>query len=131
MATSASTSACAIAWALLTLGCGDGRPAPATPTPVRIDAGTVAAVDAGPEPVTEAECAALADHMLAVGVAEQRLDRPEERVATPEQVATIRAGLVAEMTPACLTFPREVLACAMAASSTDGIAACTIAAPSS
>jgi len=113
--------------AVSVFACGDGRgPAPHKPgdgsgaTPGAPDAG-----GGGPAPLTEADCAVLVDHILAVGVAEQRLDRPEDRVATPEQVTQIRAGLIRDMTPSCLAYPRETWTCATGATTTAAIAACT------
>ena len=81
---------------------------------------------AGPTP---AECEALVDHVLVVGISKQRSQVAPELVPTAAQVAAIRAELVVEMVPACVAYPRPVFACAMAAVTTDAVVACSLDAP--
>lgn len=94
------------------VGSGDGSGASVTPAP------------SGP---TQAQCEALLEHTLALGLAEQRAAVTPELVPTADDVAAIRADLGPAMIADCLTYPAEVLACAMAASSTRAIAECSLA----
>ena len=73
---------------------------------------------------TAAACDALVDHVLEVGLGEQRAKVKPEQAPTAADVAAIRAELAPEMVAACSAYTLEVLACAMAASSSAAIAAC-------
>jgi hypothetical protein len=83
------------------------------------DAGVASAPDAGDAVAsaspTRPECEQLVDHILAMGMAEQRKAKPADQVPTDEQVATIRAKMVEELVPQCLQFTRASWQCAMAA----------------
>jgi hypothetical protein len=83
-------------------------------------AGTASAV----APLTRAECEQVFDHYLAVGMEEQRKNKPAELVPTEAQLADIRTKLLAEEMDGCLTWPRPVWACAMAATTVTGFYAC-------
>lgn len=92
----------------------------------------VAPTDAAPAPVSDAPppgpsvaaCEALVDHVLEVGLAEQRAKVRPELAPTADDVAAIRAGMADQMIAACRGYDADVLACAMAASSSAAIAAC-------
>lgn len=75
-------------------------------------------------PVTSAECEQMIDHVLAIGMEEQRKNKPAEYVPTEEQVATIRAKLVAQQMESCLAWPRPVWECTMAAATVTALYAC-------
>lgn len=106
---------------------------PETPSPASDDSGDTGAANApaaaSTQPLatdapTEAECVVLVDHTLAIGLEDQRKNKPAELVPTAEQVAEIRAALITEMTPTCRTLPRPVYACVMAASDREAMIAC-------
>jgi len=107
---------------LLFAACGGGHAAPArpAPAPLRHDAG-VAAVG---QPPSAAECDRLIAHAVDLGMAEQRAHRTPERVPTEEQLAKVRAQLHDGYAAACHALTREALACAMAATTLDTLAAC-------
>ncbi|MEZ4399687.1 MAG: hypothetical protein R3B06_06695 [Kofleriaceae bacterium] len=82
-----------------------------------VDAAGPVAAQVAPE-----ACAAYVDHVLALGRAAMRANRPDELVPTDDQVADIRARLIAGAPCRELT-PAEV-ACAMAATTQPGLYAC-------
>lgn len=125
------------------LGCGGGGRAPTTPAPTAAPtpaptrptrppaaaATEPAAVElapppAPPAPLSAAECAALVDHMLEVGLAEQAARDPRAPVPTAEQTAAIRAQLLGQLEPTCATLPRATWTCAMAATSRQAMVRC-------
>jgi hypothetical protein len=69
----------------------------------------------GTAQLTRAECEKMIDHVLQIGMEEQRKTKPAEYVPTEAQVADIRAGLVAQQLQPCLAWPRPVWECTMAA----------------
>jgi hypothetical protein len=79
---------------------------------------------AASEPLTEAECATLVAHVVAVGL--RAHNQAEEAAYRPsaEQVAQIEAQLRAELLPACLRLERAAWQCAMAAETGAELAAC-------
>lgn len=77
-----------------------------------------------PAPLTRAECEKMIDHVLAVGMDEQREQKKAEYVPTDEQVAEIRAKMVEQQLPQCLEWPRPVWECTMAATSVASLYAC-------
>ena len=84
----------------------------------------------GPSPSTtptRAECEALLEHTLAVGLAEQRAAVTAELVPTDADVAAIRAELGPQMIADCLPSPREVLTCSLAAATVAAMAECSLA----
>ena len=75
--------------------------------------------------LTEAECGAVLDHMLALGLANQRETREPEYVPLDEDVAEIRAELAPEFIPVCVAqMTREDHACAMSARTRPEFAQC-------
>ena len=75
-------------------------------------------------PLTRAECEQMIDHVLAIGMEEQRKQKPAEYVPTEQQVADIRAKLVEQQLEPCLAWPRPVWECTMAAPSVSALYAC-------
>lgn len=90
------------------------------------DAGVTAGPDASTEPValTRDDCVELIDHVLEVGLADQRASKNPDQVPTDEQVAKVRAKLQAELMDTCLTWDSTVHACMMAAKTSDSLYAC-------
>ena len=111
--------------AALALGCRTPPTADARPPPPAIDAGpsdaAAAPVDAA-APVTATACAAYVDHVLALALTAMRGTRAPDELPTPEQVAGIRAGLIADAPCAALTAAE--LTCAMAAQDQAALYAC-------
>jgi hypothetical protein len=91
------------------------------------DRGSGASGTPAPTAPTHAECEALLEHTLTVGLAEQRAAVSAELVPTADDVAAIRADLGPAMIADCMTYPPEVLACALAATTTRAIAECSLA----
>lgn len=79
---------------------------------------------AEPGPLTREECVALIDHELEVGMADQRARKSADLVPTADQVAALRAKLVAEQVDPCLAMPRAQWTCAMAATTQEALYAC-------
>ncbi len=75
-------------------------------------------------PLTRAECERMIDHVLAIGMEEQRKQKPAEFVPTEQQVAQIRASLVEQQLAPCLEWPRPVWACTMTATSVAALYTC-------
>ncbi len=107
-------------WLSLVLGlaaCPRTSPPAAPPAPApAIDAGPAVetpAVDAAPPPITADECGAYVDHVLAVALGAMRGTRAADEIPTSEQVAAIRAKLVASAP--CRELDRAAWTCAMAA----------------
>src|SRR5258705_8835303 len=97
--------ACACTCASALAACGPKHHPPPTPSP--IDAASEhapidAPISAEPGPLTRDECVALIDHELEVGMADQRARKPSDLVPTADQVAALRAKLVAEQVDPCL-----------------------------
>ena len=92
----------------LAIGCGGGQK-------------TVDQGDPPIEPVTEAQCLEMANHMLDVQIA----SRAEGERPSGEQAAEIRKGILADFVPACVT---EVLQptyeCWMAARTVEAFESC-------
>ena len=113
-------------FALLT-ACGGAQKGPRTgdsnnlaPTP-EPDGG--AAVD--PEsPVSAVECGKLTEHVVELYLVEMRATRPPEEMPTDDQVAEVRKTLETALLDKCMTFPRAVLECGLAATKFVAIADC-------
>ncbi len=75
-------------------------------------------------PLTRDECEQMIDHVLAIGMAAQRAQKPAEYVPTEAQVAAIRARLVADQLDECLTWSRPVWECTVAAQTVDALPHC-------
>ena len=109
-----------LALACLAVACG-GAPAARRPTPPR----------AAPSPApneastpSRAECDQLIAHALALGVADQRAQLPPDRAATEPQQAQIAAELRDRFGDDCLHLSRTTVRCALAAATSDALAAC-------
>lgn len=104
-------------------GCPTPPPQPPQPA-APIDAAPAPAVDApaAPAPVTDAECTQFVDHALAVGMAQQRATKRDAYVPTDDQVAVIRANLIASRP--CVGLSRPQWTCALAATTQDALYAC-------
>ncbi len=116
-------------WLSLALGlaaCPHAAPTAAPPAPApAIDAGPAVetpAVDAAPPPITADECGAYVDHVLAVALGAMRGTRAADEIPTSEQVAAIRAKLVASAP--CRELDRAAWTCAMAAVDQAALYAC-------
>lgn len=93
-----------------------------------VDAGAIAPpIDAAPARVSDEECVRLIDHTLEVGLALQRTVKPPEYVPTAEQVAEIRAKLIAQRP--CDALTRAQYACALAAGDQAALYDCAADAP--
>lgn len=109
-------------------GCPTPAPRPTDPHPAPVDAAMPPSDDAAvaeaaaPAPLAEDECVRFIDHTLAVGMAEQRASKPADYVPTDEQVAAIRAKLIASKPCAELTRPQWE--CALAAATRDALYRC-------
>src|SRR5690606_37670343 len=75
-------------------------------------------------PLTRAECERAIDHFLAVGVEEQRQLKGADFTPTEQQVAELRALLLEEQMESCLTWPRPVWECTLAATSVQAFYVC-------
>jgi hypothetical protein len=120
-----------LAMALATAAaCGPkNTPAPVPPDPPEGNGG--AAGTAGPpspaekpKPLSRAECEQMIDHVLDVGLAQQRANKAPEHVPTKEQVAAIRERLVADQLSACLAWSRSQWDCVMASTTVETLYAC-------
>ncbi len=111
--------------ALVLAACPHAAPtAPPTP-PAAIDAGpevVAPTVDAAPPALTADECGAYVDHVLAVALTAMRGTRAADEIPTGEQVAAIRAKLVAS--EPCRELDRAAWTCALAASDQAALYAC-------
>lgn len=118
--------------ALLLAACGP-KPAPRTGDTGGAGgtgAGTSATPDGGPatpprpSPLSRAECEQMIDHVLEIGMAQQRASKPADYVPTPEQVAQIRQRLVIDQLSACLAWSRTQWQCVMTATTIETLYAC-------
>ena len=114
---------------VLAIACGEKKPpTPVGPHPVSADAGVPAApADAAAVAApSEAECGALVDHVLELGMAKFRADARAsgKPIPTEAQLAKIRAQLTDELMAGCRDLPRAVYDCAMAAGDVDAYVAC-------
>ena len=75
-------------------------------------------------PLTRADCETMIDHVLQVGMEEQRKQKPAEFVPTDAQVAEIRAKMVEQQMEPCLAWPRPVWDCTMTAPTIAALYAC-------
>ncbi|HUQ08463.1 MAG TPA: hypothetical protein VM261_38495 [Kofleriaceae bacterium] len=75
-------------------------------------------------PLTRADCEKMIDHVLQIGMEEQRKTKPAEYVPTEAQVADIRAKMVEKQLEPCLEWPRPVWECTMAAPTVAALYAC-------
>ena len=120
---------CLVAVAAL---CGCRTPPPATgtpPPPSSSDAGADGAEESvaapiadAPPAITDAECGAYVDHVLAIALAAMRGTRADDELPTAEQVATIRGELIASAP--CRALTRGELDCALAANDQPALYAC-------
>lgn len=90
------------------------------------DAAGSGATGAAPPPVSRAECEAMYDHVVDVGLAAQKQQKPPEEWPTAEQVAAIKAKGHADdaAMQKCEAFDRPTLDCVMAAATADAMNAC-------
>ena len=73
------------------------------------------------QPITEAQCQQMADHMLDVQIA----SRPAAERPTGEQEAEIRQGIRADFVPACVKEVRQpTYECWMAATTVEAFESC-------
>ncbi len=73
------------------------------------------------EPVTEAQCREMADHMLDVQIA----SRPEAERPTAKREAEIRAGILSDFVPACVEgWLLPIYECWMAANTVEAFESC-------
>ncbi len=121
-----------IVLALALVACGPkNTPAPVPPDPPDSDGtgggaatGKPAAPTEKPAPLSRAECEQMIDHVLEVGLAQQRANKAPEHVPTKEQVAAIRERLVADQLSACLAWSRAQWDCVMASTTVETLYAC-------
>jgi hypothetical protein len=71
----------------------------------------------------------MIDHVLEIGMAEQRKNKPAEYVPTEAQVADIRAKMVEQQMDECLAWPRPVWECTIAATTIAALYTCAEGAP--
>ncbi len=114
---------------VLAATCGEKKPpSPVSPQTASVDAGAplVPVADAAIAGPSEAECGALVDHVLEIGMAKFRADARTsgKPIPTEAQLAKIRAQLTDELMAGCRDLPRAVYDCAMAAGDVDAYAAC-------
>lgn len=119
--------------ALFAAACGP-KPAPRSGdtggTGAGTSTGTSASPDGGaatpprPPPLSRAECEQMIDHVLEIGMAQQRASKPADYVPTPEQVAQIRQRLVIDQLSACLAWSRTQWQCVMTATTIETLYAC-------
>jgi hypothetical protein len=112
---------------LLLVGCSSRPPRAKTNGggAVAPDAGTAAAPgDGGSAGVTEAECMAVVDHVLAVMLEDLKAHKPEDEWPTDDQVADKRAVLADEFIPQCLQLDRAVIDCMLKAADPNALAEC-------
>ncbi len=118
-----SLAALAIAAAI---ACGPRQVAP--PPAAGPDAGAPGRTDddeiTGESALTPDDCVRMIDHVLAIGMADQRARKAPELVPTAEQVATIRADMLEEQLAPCLAMPRPQWACALAARTMPALYSC-------
>lgn len=100
---------------------GDGRGGASGPSEAPPDA---APAPPRPAPLSRAECEQMIDHVLEIGMAQQRASKPPDYVPTPEQVAQIRQRLVADQLSACLAWSRTQYQCVMASTTVETLYAC-------
>jgi hypothetical protein len=84
---------------------------------------------AAPAALTRAECEKMIDHVLEIGMAEQRKNKPAEYVPTEAQVADIRAKMVEQQMDQCLAWPRPVWECTIASTTIEALYKCAEGAP--
>ena len=112
--------------AIALCGCRPPPPTTGTPPPASdagVDAVGLAPVDdAAPPAISDAECGAYVDHVLAMALAAMRGTRADDELPTAEQVATIRGELIA--TAPCRALTRGELDCALAARDQPALYAC-------
>jgi hypothetical protein len=82
-----------------------------------------------PTPLSRAECEQMIDHVLEVGMAQQRAQKAADYVPTEAQVAAIRQRLVQDQLAACLAWPRPQWDCVMASTTVETLYACAETAP--
>jgi hypothetical protein len=109
---------------------GGNKPDPENPTGGGGGSGSAPVGDGGGSaatgPITRADCEAMVGHILEVGVAATKRTRPETEWPTDEQVAQIRADMIADEKGMndCMAFDRAAMDCVMAATTTDALQAC-------
>jgi hypothetical protein len=101
-------------------GSGAAPGSAATPAP---GAGSGAAADDSSR-LSRDECVAMLNHVLDLQVAEKRRTVSAEDAPTDEEIATIRAGMIAELTDSCLRLRRADWRCAMDATDVAAFRAC-------
>jgi len=99
--------------------------APAPKRPVADDpTGSGSATGSAATPVTakvsEADCLAMFDHMIAIDIK----DRPADQQLSADQTAQVRAELRDTMLGECLQLPPDQVACVMAATTKAAVHAC-------
>lgn len=66
----------------------------------------------------------MIDHIIDVALEEKRPELSPDEVPTTAQIAEIKKNERANMTEPCLSMPRSMYTCAMAAKNSAAIAAC-------
>lgn len=77
-----------------------------------------------PAQLSRAECESMIDHVLEIGMAQQRAQKSADYVPTEAQVAEIRQRLVQDQLSACLAWPRPQWDCVMASTTIETLYAC-------
>lgn len=107
--------------------CSSRAPAPTRPAPEPGNgSGSANAVEGGgsatlvSSKVTEADCLAVFDQMIATDIAE----RPADQHLAPDQVASVRVQLRDSLLAQCLGTPQDQIACMKTAASKAAMKAC-------
>jgi hypothetical protein len=93
------------------------QPAPidAAPSTVADAGGATSSTDAGPAPLTEAECRKFIDHVVRIVRVEHDAKVDPSVRPSDEQVTKIRTKLRAEDLQLCMKLPRPIYECALRA----------------
>lgn len=115
----------------LVLACGPKHTAPGRGSSSGGDGGGGGTTGGGttggaspPAQLSRAECEQMIDHVLEVGMAQQRAQKSPDYVPTEAQVAEIRQRLVQDQLAECLAWPRPQWNCVMAATSVETLYGC-------
>jgi hypothetical protein len=113
----------------LAAGCGGktkgGGAGPDNPDPDSVGTdGPTGDKVAADSALTGPECAEMIDHIVDVAHEEKKKNLKPDEVPTPNQIAEIKKNERARMTEPCLTLPRSMYRCAIAAATSAELAAC-------
>ena len=79
----------------------------------------------GAAPLSTDECNQLIDHVFDLGVAEQLAIKGADHMASSAQLDVLRDTMHSTMMLECMRFPRAAWECAMAATDTTAVSACS------